>query len=55
MLYDEPHADDAAGGHDLGRVGDEVDDRLEERLQEAVRPVPQLLGEVGHGDDQVIG
>lgn len=47
---DEPHADDARGRHDFGRVHDGVDDGLQQVLEEAVELVAEDLGEVGDRD-----
>ena len=50
VLDHESHANDPRRRHHLGRVGDQVDEVLQQRLQEPVHFVAQLLGEIGDGD-----
>ena len=47
---DEPDADDSRGGHDFGGVLDEIDDVLEEVLEQAIRAVAELLGQIRYRD-----
>lgn len=44
-LNDEVNAGGARGGHDLGTVGNEVDEVREEDLRQEIEPRPHPLGQ----------
>jgi hypothetical protein len=50
VLYDKPETDKATGGHNLGTVLYQVDQRGQQELQETINLVMKLLGHECQGD-----
>ncbi len=50
MPDDKSHADNACRSHDLGRVGDQVDDWLQQGFEEAITSMTHPLDHISQRD-----